>query len=63
MTARSAGLQHQAEARRNDAAASRSDLDREFERADEIDPDSATSDTPRGDGGARQVRARTPNAE
>ena len=54
MAARSAGLQHQAEARRSDAATSRSELNREFERADNVDPDSRTSDTPRGDDGGRR---------
>jgi hypothetical protein len=53
MAAHSAGLQHQAEARRTDAATSRSELNREFERADKIDPDSPTSDTPRGDAAGR----------
>ncbi len=46
MAAHSAGLQHQAQARRTDAATSRSEVNREFERADKIDPDSPTSDKP-----------------
>lgn len=54
MAAHSAGLQHQAQARRSDATTSRSELNREFERADEVDPDSRTSDTPRGDDGDRE---------
>ncbi len=54
MAAHSAGLQHQAQARRSDAATSRSEVNREFERADKIDPDSPTSDTPRGDAAGRQ---------
>ncbi len=49
MAAHSEGLQHQAQARLTDAATSRSELNGEFERADKIDPDSPTSDTPRGD--------------
>jgi FtsZ-interacting cell division protein ZipA len=60
MTAHSAGLQHQAQARHTDAATSRSELNREFERADKIDPDSPTSDTPRGDGAGRQDPPRIP---
>lgn len=60
MAAHSAGLQHQAQARRTDAATSRSELNREFERADKIDPDSRTSDTPRGDDGGRQDPPRMP---
>jgi hypothetical protein len=54
MAAHSAGLQHQAQARHTDAATSRSELNREFERADKIDPDSPTRDTPRGDAAGRQ---------
>jgi FtsZ-interacting cell division protein ZipA len=49
MSAHAAGLQHQAQARRTDAATSRSELNRQFERADKIDPDSPTSDTPPSD--------------
>jgi len=65
MAAHSEGLQHQAQARRTDAATSRSELSREFERADKIDPDSPTSDTPRGDRGddaGQQVPPRMPKA-
>ena len=65
MAAHSKGLQHQAQARRTDAATSRSELSREFERADKIDPDSPTSDTPRGDRGddaGQQVPPRMPKA-
>ncbi|MDT5257949.1 MAG: hypothetical protein QOD10_3029 [Mycobacterium sp.] len=54
MAAHSAGLQHQAQARHTDAATSRSEVDREFERADKIDPDAPTSDTPRGDAAGPQ---------
>ena len=70
MAAHSAGLQHQAQARRTDAATSRSELSREFERADKIDPDSPTGDTPREDASSspreddagRQVRSGVPKA-
>ena len=62
MTAHSAGLQHQAEARRTDAATSRSEVNREFERADKIDPDAPTSDTPREDAADRQDPPRIPKA-
>lgn len=72
MAAHSAGLQHQAQARRTDAATSRSELDREFERADKIDPDSPTpdsptpdsptTDAPRGDAAARRDPPRIPKA-
>ena len=65
MTAHAAGLQHQAQARRTDAATSRGEVNREFERADKIDPDSPTSDTPpsdtpRGDAAGRQEPPRMP---
>jgi hypothetical protein len=60
MTAHSAGLQHQAQARHTDAATSRSEVNREFERADKMDPDVPTSDTPRGDGAGRQDPPRMP---
>ena len=49
MSAHAAGLQHQAQARHTDAATSRSELNRQFERADKIDPDSDASDTPPSD--------------
>ena len=62
MKAHSEGLQHQAQARRTDAATSRSELSREFERADKIDPDSPTSDTRRGDDAGQQVPPRMPKA-
>ena len=42
MAAHAAGLHHQAQTHRTDAATSRSELNREFERADKIDPDSPT---------------------
>jgi FtsZ-interacting cell division protein ZipA len=62
MAAHSAGLQHQAQARRTDAATSRSEVNREFERADKIDPDAPTSDAPRGDVADRQDPPRVPTA-
>jgi hypothetical protein len=43
-TAHAAGLQHQAEARRSDAASDRDDVNQQFERADTIDPDTQTRD-------------------
>ena len=62
MAAHSAGLQHQAQARHTEAATSRSEVNREFERADKIDPDSPTSDTPREDDAGQQVPPRVPKA-
>jgi hypothetical protein len=64
--AHASGLQHQAEARRSDAAIARDDVDQELQRADTIDPDSQTGDTPvedTSDGQALRgapVDARTP---
>ncbi len=63
MAAHSAGLQHQAQARRTDAATSRSEVNREFERANKIDPDSPTGDAPRGDATGPQDPSRIPKAE
>jgi hypothetical protein len=62
LAAHSAGLEHQAQARHTEAATSRSEVNREFERADKVDPDSPTSDTPRGDGAGRQDPPRMPKA-
>ncbi|MGO9155728.1 hypothetical protein [Mycobacterium sp.] len=62
LAAHSAGLQHQAQARHTEAATSRSEVNREFERADKVDPDSPTSDTPRGDAAGRQDPPRMPKA-
>ena len=46
--AHAAGLQHQAQVRRTDAATARDEVNQEFERADTIDPDThANGDTPR----------------
>jgi hypothetical protein len=60
MAAHAVGLQHQAQARRSDAGTSRSELDRQFERADKIDPDSDTSATARDDSEARDTPRGTP---
>ena len=62
MAAHSAGLQHQAQARRTEAATSRSEVNREFERADKIDPDAPTSDAPRGDAAERRDPPGVPTA-
>jgi hypothetical protein len=62
LTAHAAGLQHQAQVRHTEAATSRSDVNREFERADKIDPDSPTSDTSRGDAPGREDPPRIPKA-
>ncbi len=62
MVAHAAGLQHQAQALRTDAATSRSELDREFERADKIDPDSPTTDPLRGDAAGQHEPPRMPKA-
>jgi FtsZ-interacting cell division protein ZipA len=62
MAAHSEGLQHQAQAHRTDAATSRSELNREFERADKIDPDSPTSDTPPGEDAGQQDPSRVSKA-
>ena len=40
------GLQHQAQVRRSDAATARDEVNQEFKRADKIDPDSQTPETP-----------------
>jgi hypothetical protein len=42
--------------------AATSELSREFERADKIDPDSPTSDTPRGDDAGQEVPPWMPKA-
>ena len=62
LAAHAAGLQHQAQARQTEAATSRTDVNREFERADKIDPDSPTSDKSRGDAAGRQDPPRVPKA-
>jgi hypothetical protein len=59
-TAHAAGLKHQAQALRSDAATARDDVKKDFERADTIDPDSQTHDTPGQDTGTRETQPRTP---
>jgi uncharacterized protein HemX len=59
-TAHASGLQHQAEARRSDAATARDDVNQEYLRADTIDPDSQNGDTPGQDTPARETRRGTP---
>jgi FtsZ-interacting cell division protein ZipA len=53
--AHATGLQHQAQTRRSDAVTARDDLNQEFERADKIDPDTQTDDTPRGGSETRET--------
>ncbi|MCV7178700.1 hypothetical protein [Mycolicibacterium sphagni] len=54
--AHAAGLQHQADARRSDAVHARDEVNRQYMRADTVDPDVHTPDaenpdeTPRGEG-------------
>ena len=60
MAAHAVGLQHQAQARRTDAATSRSEVNREFERADKIDPDSDTSTTAPDDSETRDTPRTAP---
>ena len=52
MAAHAVGLQHQAHTHRTDAATSRSEVNRQFERADKIDPDSDASADPDSDASA-----------
>jgi hypothetical protein len=59
-TAHASGLQHQAQARRNDAVTARDDLNKEYRRADTIDPDSQKADTSGEDTPARETRRGTP---
>jgi FtsZ-interacting cell division protein ZipA len=59
MSARAAGLHHQAQAHRSDAATSRGEVNRQFERADKIDPDSDARATARDDSETRD----TPHSE
>ena len=60
-TAQAAGLQHQAQVRRSDAATARDDVNQDFERADKIDPDTQTpDDTPRQDSETRATPRGTP---
>jgi len=62
VAAQAAGLQHQAQARRTDAATARGEVNQEFERAAKMDPDSQASDTPRK-GPKRAVRLEDPPPE
>ena len=58
--AHAAGLQHQAQVRRSDAATARDEVNQEFERADKIDPDTQTGDdTPREDSETRETPSGT----
>jgi FtsZ-interacting cell division protein ZipA len=59
-TAHSAGLQHQAQARRSDAATARDDVNQQFQRADTIDPDTQTPDVPSEDTDTSQTTRATP---
>jgi hypothetical protein len=59
-SAHASGLQHQAQARRSDAAAARDDLNQEYRRADTIDPGSHNGDTSGDDTPARDTRRGTP---
>jgi hypothetical protein len=59
-TAHASGLQHQAQARRTDAATARDDVNKEYRRADTIDPDSQNADTPDKETPARDTRRGTP---
>jgi hypothetical protein len=58
-TAHAAGLHHQAQARRSDAAAARDDVNQQYVRADTIDPDSQTHNTTPKPVKHRQERAAT----
>ncbi len=70
--AHAAGLQHQAQTRRSDAATARDEVNQEFERAHKVDPDSQageterddseTRDTPRGTSTGKQAPPATPRA-
>ncbi len=52
--AQAAGLQHQAQTRRSDATTARDEVNQEFERADNMDPDTQTPDVkPRQDSETR----------
>jgi hypothetical protein len=59
-TAHAAGLTHQAQALRSGAATARDDVKKDFERADTIDPDSQTHNTPGEDTGTRETPPRSP---
>ena len=59
-TAHASGLQHQAEARRSDAATARDDLDQEYRRADTIDPDAQNGNVANDETSARETGRGTP---
>jgi hypothetical protein len=59
-TAHAAGLKHQAQALRSNAATARDDVRKEFERADTIDPDSQTQNAPGQDTATRETPPGTP---
>jgi hypothetical protein len=59
-TAHAAGLQHQAQARRIDAATARDDVNQEYRRADTIDPDWQNGDAPGQDTPTHETRQGTP---
>lgn len=49
MSAHAAGLEHEAQQRRGDAVTARGEVNREYERADKVDPGVHTGDTPLGE--------------
>ena len=55
--AQASGLQQQATSHRNEAMTARAELNQQFERADEMDPPSQTSDTAREDSETRDTPA------
>jgi hypothetical protein len=59
-TAHAAGLKHQAQTLRSDAATARDDVRKEFERADTIDPDSKTQNALGQDTTTRETPPGTP---
>jgi type II secretory pathway pseudopilin PulG len=59
-TAHAAGLKHQAQALRSDAATARGDVKKDFERADTIDPDFQTHDASGQETGTRETPPATP---
>jgi cytoskeletal protein RodZ len=63
MAAHAVGLEHEAQARRSDAATSRNEVNRQFERADKIDPDSDTSATAQDDSETRDTPRETPTGK
>ncbi len=55
MAAHAAGLQHQAQEQRSDAVSARDEVNREYERADKVDPGVETRETPREDSETRDA--------